>query len=111
MIDLTRPDAPMIIDESGNLVPAPTGTFDSGILQPQTYEYGAFTTPPIKTADNGQVTAVTDDQGGTQALIEPKPLPAALPPVAAPKTGINLKKYLPWIIGGAALIYFMTRKK
>jgi hypothetical protein len=32
-------------------------------------------------------------------------------PTAATGGGIDIKKYLPWIIGGGAVLYFVTRKK
>lgn len=94
-----------VIDDAGNLQPAPAViNFDGGLPNPPKYDFGPVPMPPVKITDGGQVIS-QEDAGGTQVIIAPE----ALPPVPAPK--MDLKKYLPWIIGGAAILYFATRKK
>jgi hypothetical protein len=96
-----------VIDDAGNLQPTPVVTnFDGGLPNPPKYDFGPVPMPPAQVNDGGQV-ITQEDAGGTQAIIQPE----AMPPVPAQAATMDWKKYLPWIIGGAAVIYLLTRKK
>lgn len=62
-------------------------------------------------AYNNLIAIKGDQEDNNQGIvpIEPKPLPGETEAQEMPTKGLS--SYLPWILGGAAIIYFITRKK